>query len=212
MSFCRPIFIVDVFSKVVIIVVYLCAPTYCRLTSSGKCCLYAPSHTLIWSTLLIYPGSCLSLNSRLDSQMVSCTSGQRATLPCNSSTLVSWSRFDSQTLTPAVDIYIDGHFMDGFSNRFSLSSSNSSGYKNLSIAVSTEADAGLYVCVENNGFGRSHFVRFFVTGELTQSQVSVLMVAYHTITGIHKQLIDIEIAMFMNAADNIYLTWFLDFT
>jgi len=100
--------------------------------------------------------------------VVSCTPGELVSLPCTSSTPVSWSRFDSPTLAQIVDIYVDGNFVDGFSEGFSLSRPDSSGYGNLSIVASEESDSGLYVCVENNGLGRPQFVRLYVTsGELS---------------------------------------------
>lgn len=122
-----------------------------------------PVHLLCFSS---EPGH--SHSTHTDTSTVTFKPGDRVVLPCNSDTSddVLWAYHSTAGASrPLTEIFVDGFINNGFVRRFSLSITED-GFQNLIIAESRSSDAGLYICIEQNGAGQSHYVQLTEFGNL----------------------------------------------
>ena len=111
--------------------------------------------------------SCQSPNrDNIDAaKKVNVVAGSQAVLPCktNNNATVLWAFYDSSQPRPFLDIYVAGNTINGYATRFSVSDSVEY-QQDLVIANVSRTDEGLYVCVEDEGFGPIHYLMLVIRG------------------------------------------------
>ena len=108
---------------------------------------------------LFAPESAHSHSTHTDAVTVNFTVGDRVTLPCKPALKdgVVWAYHSSSSTKPLLHVVNDGIISNEFISRFSLSILDD-GHYNLVITHGEQSDAGLYICMEDGGERRSHYV------------------------------------------------------
>jgi len=92
--------------------------------------------------------------------------GESVNLACHPSIMsdVMWVYHSELSKTRPRDIYADGVLVDNFADRITVELSDDR-VPHLLIKEVKRSDAGLYVCIERNGAGQSHFIGLNITGK-----------------------------------------------
>ena len=101
----------------------------------------------------------------VNSTQVLSVAGSRTVLPCYTTldTPVQWAFHNVSSTRLWDDIYVSGDIINGFIGRFTVNTSKPHWY-DLTIANTSHDNAGLYVCIEDDGLGQSHYIKLNVKG------------------------------------------------
>jgi len=107
-----------------------------------------------------------SHSTSMGTETVSFIIGDLVVLPCfpNLKVNVRWVYHSTDSTKPVHEISVSGRIKDGFVQRFFLSVTYD-GHYNLILHQSRQSDAGLYICMEEDGVGQSHYVQLITTGK-----------------------------------------------
>lgn len=112
----------------------------------------------MYRTAISEPGH--SHSTHTDTSTETFVPGDRVVLPCNPliKSDVLWAYHSVSATKPLHEIFVDGVITNEFVSRFSMSTTED-GFYNLVITHSQRSDAGLFICMEDNGAGQSHYVQ-----------------------------------------------------
>ena len=106
--------------------------------------------------------------------------GNQVILPCQPKvrSMVAWAYHGkpSADVKSLAFIVTDGKVNSMYSDRFSLTRTDDGRY-NLALSDSRQTDAGLYICIEENGNGHSHYVQLALRGRQSCNMPSFLPLA-----------------------------------
>jgi Immunoglobulin V-set domain len=96
---------------------------------------------------------------------VNVTAGDNVTLPCGSATDdVDWKYSRSYPGSVEVYVYTNEQLYDKFGSSGRYRVASGGGTYDLHITNVSKADAGIFVCVEDGGFGDRHLRQLFISG------------------------------------------------